>query len=262
MNRLLIAICSVSLILSACKDNEPTTEKKEKRERLDQLIPAYSEAKSYENQIQSIDSDKNLFEAKSLSYIDNDGNIESVTAMIDSTYQFSKLIHYLTETDGRQVETHFYFKGSQLFSSVQTIKRFIQNTTFVREVKTYYNSKSIVVYTAERKASAENDITKSSYSEAKKRVHDPRKAMDIINQNDKFQTNFLGFNEARDKIFLIIGTDYYSSSVVIPSFQGILKTLKNNESKYLNKPLKIEFKEVTELDGFSYQALLDIKLVQ
>ena len=96
----------------------------------------------------------------------------------------------------------------------------------------------------------------------KKRVHDPRKAMDIINQNDKFQTNFLGFNEARDKIFLIIGTDYYSSSVVIPSFQGILKTLKNNESKYLNKPLKIEFKEVTELDGFSYQALLDIKLVQ
>lgn len=261
MNRLLIAICSVSLILSACKDNEPTTEKKEKRERLDQLIPAYSEAKSYENQIQSIDSDKNLFEAKSLSYIDNDGNIESVTAMIDSTYQFSKLIHYLTETDGRQVETHFYFKGSQLFSSVQTIKRFIQNTTFVREVKTYYNSKSIVVYTAERKASAENDITKSSYSEAKKRVHDPRKAMDIINQNDKFQTNFLGFNEARDKIFLIIGTDYYSSSVVIPSFQGILKTLKNNESKYL-KPLKIEFKEVTELDGFSYQALLDIKLVQ
>jgi hypothetical protein len=262
MNRLLVAICSISLILSACKDNEPTTEKTEKRERLDQLIPAYSEAKSYENQIQSIDSDKNLFEAKSLSYIDNDGNIESVTAMIDSTYQFSKLIHYLTETDGRQVETHFYFKGSQLFSSVQTIKRFIQNTTFVREVKTYYNSKSIVVFTAERKASGENDITKSSYSEAKKRVHDPRKAMDIINQNDKFQTNFLGFNEARDKIFLIIGTDYYSSSVVIPSFQGILKTLKNNESKYLNKPLKIEFKEVTELDGFSYQALLDIKLVQ
>ncbi len=262
MNRLLVAICSISLILSACKDNKSTTEKTEKRERLDQLIPAYSEAKSYENQIQSIDSDKNLFEAKSLSYIDNDGNIESVTAMIDSTYQFSKLVHYLTETDGRQVETHFYFKGSQLFSSVQTIKRFIQNTTFVREVKTYYNSKSIVVYTAERKASGENDITKSSYSEAKKRVHDPRKAMDIINQNDKFQTNFLGFNEARDKIFLIIGTDFYNSSVVIPSFQGILKTLKNNESKYLNKPLKIEFKEVTELDGFSYQALLDIKLVE
>ncbi len=262
MNRLLVAICSISLILSACKDDVPTTKKTEHRERLDQLIPAYSEAKSYENQIQSIDSDKNLFEAKSLSYIDNDGNLESVTAMIDSTYQFSKLVHYLTETDGRQVETHFYFKGSQLFSSVQTIKRFLQNTTFLREVKTYYDSENVVVYTAERKASGENDISKSSYSEAKKRIHDPRKALDIINQNDKFQTNFLGFNEARDKIFLIIGTDFYNSSVVVPSFQGILKTLKNNESKYLNKPLKIEFKEVTELDGFSYQALLDIKLVE
>jgi hypothetical protein len=180
---------------------------------------------------------------------------------MDCQMQFSKLIHYLTETDGRQVETHFYFRGSQLFSSVQTVKRFIKNTTFVREVKTYYNSENVVVYTAERKASGENNITKSSYSEAEKRIHDPRKALDIINQNGKFQTNFLGFNESRDKIFLIVGTDRYTSSVVIPSYQGILKNLKNNENKYLNIPLKIEFKEVTELDGFSYQALLDIKLL-
>jgi hypothetical protein len=50
--------------------------------------------------------------------------------------------------------------------------------------------------------------------------------------------------------------------VVVPAYQGVLKTLKNNEKKYLNKPLKIEFKEVTELDGFSYQALLDIKLLK
>jgi len=261
MIRLLIVICCSSLFLVACKNEAPKLEKAEKRERLDQLIPAYSNAKSYEKQIQTIDTDKNLFEAKSLSYIDNDGNIESVTAMIDSSYQFSKLIHYLTETDGRQVETHFYFKGSQLFTSIQTIRRFTGKTTFTREVKTYYNSENVVVYSAERKASGENDITKSAYSEAKKRVHDPRKALDIINQNGKFQTNFLGFNEARDKIFLIIGTDDYNSSVVIPSYQGILKTLKNNEKNYLNKPLKIEFKEVTELDGFSYQALLDIKLL-
>lgn len=261
MNRLILVFCCISILLSACGEKTEEPIKTEKRERLDQLIPAYSKAESYEKQIQTIDADKELFEAKSLSYIDNDGNIESVTALVDSTMQFSKLIHYLTETDGRQVETHFYFKGSQLFSSVQTIRRYTEKTSFAREVKTYYNSESIVVFTAERKASGENDITKSSYSEVKKRVHDPRKALNIINQNEKFQTNFLGFNEARDKIFLIIGTEYYNSSVVIPSYQGILKTLKNNESMYLNKPLKIEFKEVTELDGFSYQALLDIKLL-
>jgi gamma-glutamylcyclotransferase (GGCT)/AIG2-like uncharacterized protein YtfP len=261
MNRLLIAICTISLILTACKDEVPRTEKTEKRERLDQLIPAYSKANGYEKQIQAIDSDKDLFEAKSLSYIDNDGNIESVTALIDSTYQFSKLIHYLTETDGRQVETHFFFKGSQLFSSIQTIRRYTEKTSFSREIKTYYDSQNVVVYTAERKSSGENDITKSSYSEAKKRVHDPTQALEIINQKGKFQTNFLGFNESRGKIFLNIGTTFYNSSVVVPGYQGILKTLKNNESKYINNPLKIEFKEVTELDGFSYQALLDIKLL-
>ena len=231
MIRLLIVICCSSLFFASCKNEVPSAKKIEKRERLDQLIPTYSKAKSYEKQIQTIDLDKNLFEAKSLSYIDNDGNLESVTAMIDSTYQFSKLIHYLTETDGRQVETHFYFRGSQLFTSIQTIKRFTGKTTFTREVKTYYNSENVVVYTAERKASGENDITKSSYSKAEKRIHDPRKALDIINQNGKFQTNFLGFNEARDKIFLIVGTDRYTSSVVIPSYQGILKNLKNNENK-------------------------------
>lgn len=261
MNRLLIAFCSISLLFSACKEPIENTEKTEKRKRLDQLIPAYSKAESYEKQMQSIDADKDLFEAKSLSYIDNDGNIESVTALIDSTYQFSKLVHYLTETDGRQIETHFYFKGSQLFTSVQTIKRYIKNTTYVREVKTYYNEQNIVVYTAERKVAGENDITKAAYVTAEKRLHDPSKALEIINQTGKFQTNFLGFNESRGKIFINIGTDFYNSSVVIPSYKGVLKTLKDNQSKYLNKPLKIEFREVTELDGFSYQALLDIKLL-
>ncbi len=261
MIRLLIVICCSSLFFASCKNEVPTTEKTEKRERLDQLIPAYSKADSYEKQIQTIDSDKDLFEAKSLSYMDNDGNIESVTALIDSTYQFSKLIHYLTETDGRQVETHFYFKGNQLFSSVQTIRRYTEKSSFSREVKTYYNSQNEVVYTAERKATGENDITKSAYSNVEKRLHDPSKALEIINQKGKFQTNFLGFNESRGKIFLIIGTEYYNSTVVIPGYRGILKTIKNNESNYLNKALKIEFKEATELDGFSYQALLDIKLI-
>lgn len=261
MKQFLIAICSIFLIISACKDEKNSANKTEKRERLDQLIPAYSEAASYEKQIQLINSSSDLFEAKSLSYMDNDGNIESVTALIDSTYQFSKLTHYLTETDGHQVETHLYFKGNQLFSSVQTIGRYSKKTIFVREVKTYYNSESAVVYTAVRKASGENDVTKSSYLKATKRSHDTSRALEIINQKGKFQTNFLGFNEANDKVFLIIGTDYYNSSVVIPSYQGDLKELRLNEKRYLNKPLKIEFKEVSELDGFSYQALLDIKLL-
>jgi gamma-glutamylcyclotransferase (GGCT)/AIG2-like uncharacterized protein YtfP len=261
MNRLLIAICSIFLILTACKNEVPSAVKAEKRERLDQLIPAYSKADSYEKQIQTIDTDKDLFEAKSLSYIDNDGNIESVTALIDSTYQFSKLIHYLTETDGRQVETHFYFKGSQLFSSLRIIRRYTEKTAFSREVKTYYNAQNVVVYTAERKTSGENDITKAAYSEADKKVHNPTKALEIINQTGKFQTNFLGFNEARDKIFMVVGTKDYTSSVVIGSYIGVLKTLKTNENNYLNRPLKIEFEEVTELDGFTYQALLDIKLL-
>jgi len=260
MNRLVITLCCLTLVLTACTEESTPVEKSEKRERLVELTPAYKNAASYEKQIQRIDSDQKLYEAKSLSYIDNDGNIESVTALVDSTLKFSKLIHYLTETDGRQVETNFYYKGSQLFSSVQTTKKFMNNTTFSREEKVYYDAKSEVVYTAQRKASGENDILFSPYSKAENRMHNPTKTLDIINQNGKFQTNFLGFNESRDKIFLNVGTEYYNSSVVVGSYFGLLKTLKNYEKKYLNKSLKIEFKEVTELDGFTYQALLNIKL--
>ena len=89
----------------------------------------------------------------------------------------------------------------------------------------------------------------------------PQLAFDIINQEGKFQTNFLGFNEVNDKIYITVGTNYYNSSLVIPGYVDLLKTLKNNETKYLNKPLKVEFKEVMEPNGFSYQALLDIKIL-
>jgi hypothetical protein len=83
----------------------------------------------------------------------------------------------------------------------------------------------------------------------------------IINQKGDFQTNFQGFMEMLDRTYLLVGTEKYGSTLAFQEYSGILKLLKNRENQYKNKPLKIEFEILTEANGFTFQALTGLELV-
>ena len=92
-------------------------------------------------------------------------------------------------------------------------------------------------------------------------IHDDIKAKEIINQKGDFQTNFQGFMEMLNRAYLLVGTEKYGSTLAFQEYSGILKLLKNRENQYKNKPLKIEFEILTEANGFTFQALTGIELV-
>jgi len=253
---------SCILLICSCSVEQEKENPKTKKIELESIVPSYKEASLFETKIDEIDFNKNLIEAKSLSYINLNKSVEQVIAMVDSSMQFSKLTHFVTEENGNQSETSFYFSGNLMFASIKITRRFFENEGYEKEVKCYYNDKGEVLFSAQRKSKLSENLKAVAYSKAEKCVHNPSKALEIINQQGQYATNFQGFNEANGKLYITVGTKTTSSSIVINAYEGILKTLKNNESKFLNKSLKIDFEEINQLDGFSYQALLDIQLLQ
>jgi len=252
---------STILFLAACSEEVKAPKKIEKKIELSSIKPDFKDSDLFENSIISINIDKNLFEAKSLSYTDNQATIHEVIALVDSSMNFSKLTQLAIEQNGRQIETAFYFIGTQLFASVRTITKFTENQGFVREIKTYYSENREVLISAERKAKVSENIQSVAYKTINKTAHDPSEALNIINQTGGFQTNFLGFNEANGKLYINVGTENYNSSLVVNELSPLLKNMKANESKYFNKRLKIEFEEVNQLDGFSYKSLISFQLL-
>lgn len=260
MQRLLVIFCFVIVGLSSCNE-QVEKEKTNSKKELKQLEPDFKDASYYEGEILKIDERTDLTEAKSLTYVDNDGTTYKATAMVNDKMQIVKLISKTTKSNGQDVEIHHYFLGISKLASIRIAQKYTETDCFTTETKTYYNDKGQASFSAKRIGNVKKPYDKNEYKTCEKMEMSPKFAFDIINQEGKFQTNFLGFNEVNDKIYITVGTDFYNSSLVIPGYVDLLKTLKNNETKYMNKPLKVEFKEVMEPNGFSYQALLDIKIL-
>lgn len=80
----------------------------------------------------------------------------------------------------------------------------------------------------------------------------------MIKRSGDFETRFLGFDEAFGRKFLVLGTSNQSTTVAFNVESPILKQLKNNEKSYKNKRFDVEFSPITEPDGFTFQALINL----
>ena len=67
--------------------------------------------------------------------------------------------------------------------------------------------------------------------------------------------------EAAAKEFIIVGTKNYNSAIAYNPENKIIKELKNKGESAQQTLLKVNFTEVKESNGFTYQGLLDIKIV-
>lgn len=258
MNRFLFSVVLLFLFCACDYSNkESTTTKNSTKTKLSEFNhPEYFDAFR-----DSLSKRKDLIEVASLSYTDNDGNAQQVKGFVDKSFAIVKLMHEQSFINGKIIKTSFYYNGVQRSISHQEITVLKENESYYSEKISCYNSKNKVIYSGARFS---NDAIKLSSNKFKKVdfiIHDDIKAKEIINQKGDFQTNFQGFMEMLDRVYLLVGTEKYGSTLAFQEYSGILKLLKERENQYKNKPLKIEFEILTEANGFTFQALTGIELV-
>ena len=133
------------------------------------------------------------------------------------------------------------------------------------EVFSYFGDKKKVIFSASKIANTEEDLELKNSVICRKTDFSASEALNIVNQKGPYETRFQGGMETETLKFIIIGTknstQSYQSAIAYNRDFPLAEMLVKNEGFNLNKLLRIDFTRVTEQNGFSYQGLTGIKLI-
>jgi hypothetical protein len=226
---------------------------------------AFGNEAQYENEMKRINADPSLLQIRSLTYSNDNGESQSVNGLIDENGEILKLSQEYSDAKGTTIAIHCYFKNKKLISAINKTIVSAEKKSFCREIKSYYGENEKVVYSCSRKAKSELGIEKINFIADKKYNFGYAEAMEILKQTGRFETRFLSFMNAAGKEFIVVGTSgkdaYFSVLAIQPDIKAI-QLIQADEKKYVNKLLKVEFTEVTEADGFTFQGLLNAEIIE
>ena len=226
---------------------------------------AFGNEAQYENEMKRINADPSLLQIRSLTYSNDNGETQSVNGLIDENGEILKLSQEYADAKGTTIAIHCYFKNKKLISAINKTVVSAEKKSFCREIKSYYGENEKVVYSCSRKAKSELGIEKINFIADKKYNFGYAEAMEILKQTGRFETRFLSFMNAAGKEFIVVGTSgkdaYFSVLAIQPDIKAI-QLIQADEKKYVNKLLKVEFTEVTEADGFTFQGLLNAEILE
>lgn len=256
--RILILIISAFIFLR-CSGNEYDNLKEKKSSTKNKDL--FEGEKAFSNEINSIEKDKKITEVTSLNYINREGKSFSVKGFVDSEMNLRKLTYNRIFDNGDESKLSFYYIGNRKFATRNEYSHSNETSFKTKITESFYDDSSKVFFS--KCSSIDHNSNKSNkFKKCNPISHNDNFALKIINQQGEFQTNFQGFTENMGRIYLLVGTENYTSALAISKLDGIIKLLKSNENKFLGKKLKVDFTINTEANGFTFQAIKSVQLTQ
>jgi hypothetical protein len=141
--------------------------------------------------------------------------------------------------------------------SRQIIYHYELKKPYFSEQRSYYSLSGAVIATFSRYSSTEElDLIELKKTDKQELNH--QNALSIIKRTGDFETRFRGFDEAFGRKFIVLGTENQTSTLAFNVESPILKQLISAENKHKNERLEVQFSPITEPDGFTFQALVDL----
>ena len=211
----------------------------------------------FEKYALKIDGNKSLSKIQSLFYTDSDGNTTEAYAWIDDKMEVLKLQQNENMASGKKIERIFYFLNGLKTMSRQIIYHYELKKPYFSEQRSYYSLTGAVIATFSRYSSTEElDLIELKKTDKQELNH--QNALSIIKRTGDFETRFRGFDEAFGRKFIVLGTENQTSTLAFNVESPILKQLISAENKHKNERLEVQFSPITEPDGFTFQALVDL----
>lgn len=241
--------------LSLGNEKAPITDKKE------QLFNGQWE---YDSLINVIDTTRTLADFYSLEYSDSHQNNRYVKGKLNAKNAVVMMEMEETYAKGLQINTRYYYSGDLLFYAQQTVKDYQKEKNGFMEVYSYFGNNKKVIVSASRLGNDEEDMLSKPSIVCKKVAFDPKEALALVNQKGKYETRFQGTLETESLKFIIVGTKgnpTIQTAIAYNKDFPLAVHLAANEAQYLNRLLKVEFQKVTGENGFTYQGLTRLKLI-
>lgn len=224
--------------------------------------PVYFQGQEqYDSLISLIDTSIQFADFYSLEYADNFQNNKLVRGKSNQKNEIIQMELEETFKKGMQIVTRYYYSANLLFYVHQIVRDYQKTKGGYMETFTYFGQNKKPKISARKIANSEEELASKNYVVCKKQMFSPQEALDIVNQQGKYETRFQGSIEAERLKFILVGTSgemKAQSAVAYNHDFPVAEELVKNERFYLNRPLKIEFTKTTGENGFSYQALTRI----
>jgi len=244
--------------LFSCKDQAPP---KLSSQEVHSGKSDYKNDAVYFSMMDSINNNGNLLEGSSLQYSDQNGTLFSSNVLSDAANRIYKLEMEISEAL-ETTKSSFYFKNGKKIVSSKIVSHYGEEVADYLKVISFYTDSGKVIYTGRAKSDNLDSLESVRYSSDELQVHEFDFAWNMINQTGPFETTFLGtvFSEQIEKNFLIVGPKdgSYTSTLAISEETEVIKKLKSNVQKYKGTPLTIEFENITEQSGLTFQALVNV----
>lgn len=218
----------------------------------------------YDSLINVIDTTSTLADFYSLEYSDSHQNNRYVKGKLNAKNAVVMMEMEETYAKGLQINTRYYYSGDLLFYAQQTVKDYQKKNNGFMEVYSYFGNNKKVIVSASRVGEDEEDLLSKTPIVCKKVSFDPKEALDLVNQKGKYETRFQGTLETETLKFLIVGTKgnpTIQTAIAYNKDFPLAVHMAANEAQYLNRLLKVEFQKVTGENGFTYQGLTRLKLI-
>ncbi|MFN6014194.1 MAG: hypothetical protein ACK47F_05845 [Flavobacteriales bacterium] len=245
--------------MTACQSDSTNTKDPAKDE-----IAGLENEGEYEDRIGAVENNTDLKVMNSLDYNDNAGSREEAVAYLDAADNVVKIEEVFSDvkTGNYGVYTFYVDKGKKFATKEVYFDNQLKVPSFVERL-TFYDEKEKPVFTRERLAPFEDELSKEAFQTRSPRDLSIDRAMRIINQEAEFETTFQGFAEGGNLKYLLVGEntpDGFASSLAVQYQEGDIKKLLANERAMVGTPLEVEHEIMVDERGLKFQVLLSVKI--
>lgn len=259
----LLLFLSIATLFVACND-EPT-QVKETKNKVAKKTPDDGRGASYEAYMAQIDGSDSLTIANTLYYTKENGESYQAFVLIDDSSHLVRIEEkYTLSSSGSLLTNVFYYKNDVKIASKEI---FIEGSgateSFVERVSYYKNGKAEI--SKERRAQFEEYLKFESFNLIPPHDCSDKRANRALRREGEFVTNFVSVVYEDPATYVIVGegTDNgYVSALVVQRITPLVNQMKNDPESLKNKRLDVDFQEMNESTGFTFQALLNVRLVK
>jgi len=261
---LLILIVAATVWTSCSESKVQVEETKNEETPIDPGKEDDGSGGEYETYMANVDSDTNLIQASTLYYSKPNGESYQVYLLVDDSANIVKMeARYTLEGSSSVLRTFFYYKnGIKHATRELRIEGAMPNEQF-KELVTYYEENGEPAITKRRMAKLEEDLEYESFRIITPTDCSDERAMQALQNEAEFQTNFIS-TIAQDGVYYInVGQNGgFTSSLVVQEITPLVQQMLTSPESFKGKEVRVQFSEVPDGSGFTFQALLGIQLVQ
>ncbi|PWL33038.1 MAG: hypothetical protein DCO96_01425 [Fluviicola sp. XM-24bin1] len=266
----LLILFSAALLWTACSETSPEKiVKKTKNEKTPEEKGEADDGRGgeYADYMAIVDADDSWYIGNTMYYTKNpDVSQETyqVYLLLDSASNVVRIEERYTRENGGSVlgNFHYYKDGIRIASKEIYNEGQGESELFYERVSYYEDEKPII---SKIRSNKYEEYLENEVYEIITPVACPTdKAERAIAREGEFQTNFLGVIKSGGLNYIEVGEgdpNGFSTTLLVQQITPLVGDMISNPSEYKGKPVSVDFREMPDGQGFTFQALLAIAMV-